>query len=40
MEKIKYLAKVISEKDYDVIALQEISQSIDANSIRVKYKRR
>ena len=33
IEKIKYLARVINEKDYDVIALQEISQSIDAESI-------
>lgn len=31
--KIKYLAKVINEKDYDVIALQEVSQSIKAESI-------
>ena len=33
IEKIKYLAKTINEKDYDVIALQEIRQSIDAESI-------
>ena len=33
IEKIEYLAKVINDKDYDVIALQEISQSIDAESI-------
>lgn len=29
MEKIKYLAQVIKEKSYDVIALQEVSQRID-----------
>ncbi|MGL4570901.1 MAG: endonuclease/exonuclease/phosphatase family protein [Clostridium sp.] len=28
IEKIKYLAKVIKEKEYDVIALQEVSQKI------------
>lgn len=38
IEKIKYLAKTINEKDYDVIALQEISQSIDAESIDCKIK--
>ena len=26
IEKIKYLAKIIKEKQYDVIALQEVSQ--------------
>ena len=31
MEKIKYLAKVIAEKQYDVVALQEVSQSIDSD---------
>lgn len=30
LEKIKYLAEVIKEKSYDVISLQEVSQSIDA----------
>ncbi|MGL4740283.1 MAG: endonuclease/exonuclease/phosphatase family protein [Sarcina sp.] len=30
IEKIKYLAKIISEKGYDIIALQEVSQSIEA----------
>lgn len=29
MEKIQYLAEVIKEKSYDVIALQEVSQSIE-----------
>ena len=29
IEKIKYLAKIIKEKQYDVIALQEVSQKIN-----------
>lgn len=33
MEKIKYLAKVIQEEEYDVIALQEVSQSIQAKIV-------
>lgn len=33
IEKIKYLAKVIVEKKYDVIALQEVSQSTDLDII-------
>ena len=33
VEKIKYLAEVIKEKQYDVIALQEVSQSIDAKLV-------
>ncbi len=33
IKKIKYLAKLIKEKKYDVIALQEVSQSIDSNII-------
>lgn len=33
LEKIKYLAKVIKEKQYDVIALQEVSQSIDKDIV-------
>lgn len=33
LEKIKYLAKVISEKKYDVVALQEISQSTKSKII-------
>ena len=33
LDKIKYLAQVISEKNYDVIALQEVSQSIDSKTI-------
>ncbi|SFC83492.1 endonuclease/exonuclease/phosphatase family protein [Clostridium uliginosum] len=32
LEKIKYLAKVINEKKYDVIALQEVSQLIDSET--------
>lgn len=39
LDKIKYLAKVISEKDYDVIALQEVSQSIKADYIDSKLKK-
>ncbi|MDS0527159.1 endonuclease/exonuclease/phosphatase family protein [Clostridium sp. SHJSY1] len=31
LEKIKYLAKIIVENDYDVIALQEVSQRISMN---------
>lgn len=34
LDKIKYLAKIIKEKQYDVIALQEISQHKDSN---IKY---
>lgn len=30
LDKIKYLAKTIHEKDYDVIALQEVSQGINS----------
>lgn len=33
IDKIKYLAKVIKEKQYDVIAMQEVSQSIKAKII-------
>lgn len=33
LEKIRYLAEVIKEKQYDVIALQEVSQSINKNII-------
>lgn len=33
IDKIKYLAKVINEKDYDVITLQEVSQLVNAESI-------
>ena len=39
IEKIKYLAKVINEKDYDVIALQEVSQSVNAENIDSKLKK-
>lgn len=31
IEKIKYLAKVIVENQYDVVALQEVSQNIDSD---------
>lgn len=33
LNKIKYLAKIIKEKQYDVIALQEVSQSIESKLI-------
>ncbi|MCR1952947.1 MULTISPECIES: endonuclease/exonuclease/phosphatase family protein [unclassified Clostridium] len=33
LEKIKYLAEVIKEKQYDVIALQEVSQSIEESIV-------
>ena len=33
IEKIQYLAKVIQEEEYDVIALQEVSQSIQAENV-------
>lgn len=33
IEKIKYLAKAIQEEDYDAIALQEVSQSIQAENV-------
>ena len=38
IEKIKYLAKVIKEKQYDVVALQEISQRIDSKLVNDKVK--
>ena len=38
VEKIKYLASVIKEKQYDVIALQEVSQRIDAKSVDSRIK--
>ena len=33
LEKIKYLTQVIKEKQYDIIALQEVSQSIEKNIV-------
>ena len=39
IDKIKYLAKIIIEKDYDVIALQEVSQSVSAESVDSKLKK-
>ncbi|PEY42306.1 endonuclease [Bacillus cereus] len=33
IEKIRHLAKTIQEEDYDVIALQEVSQSIKAQNV-------
>ncbi|EEL52290.1 MULTISPECIES: endonuclease/exonuclease/phosphatase family protein [Bacillus cereus group] len=33
LEKIRHLAKTIQEEDYDVIALQEVSQSIKAQNV-------
>ena len=38
IEKIKYLASVIKEEQYDVIALQEVSQRIDSRSVDSKIK--
>lgn len=38
IEKIKYLARVIKEKEYDVIALQEVSQLIDSKVIFANIK--
>lgn len=38
LDKIKYLAEIISEKNYDVIALQEVSQSIDSKTIEENIK--
>ncbi|GAA0078210.1 endonuclease/exonuclease/phosphatase family protein [Clostridium sp. CTA-5] len=38
-DKIKYLAKIINEKDYDVIALQEVSQSLSEEKIDTKLKK-
>ena len=32
-EKIRYLAEVINEKDYDIITLQEVSQSINSKML-------
>lgn len=34
-EKIRYLAEVINEKDYDVITLQEVSQSINSELLEL-----
>ncbi|SDW66550.1 maltose 6'-phosphate phosphatase [Marininema mesophilum] len=39
IEKIKYLAKTIQEKKYDVIALQEVSQSMEAEHVYGDNKR-
>ncbi|SHJ53782.1 endonuclease/exonuclease/phosphatase family protein [Tepidibacter formicigenes] len=39
IEKIKYLAKTIKEKSYDVIALQEVSQSINEKNVFNNIKR-
>jgi maltose 6'-phosphate phosphatase len=33
LEKIKILAKTIMEKSYDVVALQEVSQSMDSENV-------
>lgn len=38
IKKIKYLAKVINEKEYDVIALQEVSQLINSDIVFGKIK--
>lgn len=37
--KIKYLAKTISEKDYDVITLQEVSQLVSTESVNATIKK-
>lgn len=37
--KIKYLAKTISEKDYDVITLQEVSQLVSTESVNSTIKK-
>ena len=33
LEKIKYLAEIINEKQYDVISFQEVSQSIEKSVV-------
>ncbi len=38
LDKIKYLAEIISHKDYDVIALQEVSQSINSAFVEMDIK--
>ena len=38
LDKIKYLAEVISEKNYDVIAFQEVSQSIGSKILNNNIK--
>ncbi|WP_078378530.1 endonuclease/exonuclease/phosphatase family protein [Sutcliffiella halmapala] len=38
MEKIQHLAQTIKEKAYDVIALQEVSQSINAGIVQANIK--
>ena len=40
MEKIKHLAQVIKEKQYDVIALQEVMQLIDETTEEKVKKRK
>lgn len=39
INKIKYLAKTINENDYDVITLQEVSQSVSEKSVDSKIKK-
>ncbi len=39
MHKIKYLAEVINNKDYDVVALQEVSQLIESEVIEYPLKK-
>ena len=34
VEKIKYLASVIKEKQYDVVTLKEVSQSINSSYVK------
>ncbi|WP_243291425.1 endonuclease/exonuclease/phosphatase family protein [Bacillus sp. FJAT-47783] len=38
MEKIKWIAEAILENEYDCIALQEVSQSIDAKGVKGQLK--
>lgn len=39
LDKIKYIAKTIAENQYDVIALQEVSQHIDAETYKGNLKK-
>ena len=38
LDKIKYLAKIIHENQYDVIALQEVSQHIESSFVNDKIR--
>ena len=39
LEKIKYIAKIIKENDYDVIALQEVSQLVNEDIVYSNIKK-